>query len=338
MNKIKFISNTNTLKSSIYSSDAATLKVSGINDSTPVTISGLGEPIDNTDAATINYLNSKGPGLKWKSLVQGATQINIPDLSNAPSTVDTVADVSTIGDRILVFNQANLIENGIYVVQSNTPNVWIRADDLLTGSNAANATVSIEVGQDSGDGYYSCSNNTGDDIVDTDELSFFRLGNVLPKVTNVAMFSDTSGTAYPTHTEGRVVRIGWTEDTYVDTADVQNVSYNAGQFTINEAGLYIITGRISIYNGTFAASGILRPLMSSYLTLNSNITFAGVQSPIGSAFNSNQLFTIKRFALNDIITIEHETYYPGNMSLSPGDTAVGTSDRFSTLKFLRLRA
>ena len=86
-------------------------------------ITGLGEPTTGTDATTKNYVDNAVAGLKWKDPVKAATITNITLNSN--TIIDGVS--VTAGDRVLVKNQTDATQNGIYVVVG--AGGWTRATD-----------------------------------------------------------------------------------------------------------------------------------------------------------------------------------------------------------------
>ena len=85
-------------------------------------ITNLAEPTADTDAATKYYVDAARSGLDVKASVKAATTANIT-LSNT-QTVDGVA--LSVGDRVLVKDQTNATQNGIYVVSATT---WTRSTD-----------------------------------------------------------------------------------------------------------------------------------------------------------------------------------------------------------------
>lgn len=114
-------------------------------------ITNLGAPVAGTDAVTKNYVDSVLTGLSWKQAVRAATTgpVTLATALEAGDTLDGVTLVA--GDRILVKNQADQTENGIYIVQaSGAP---VRADDANTGAELRGASVYVEEGtanQDTG--------------------------------------------------------------------------------------------------------------------------------------------------------------------------------------------
>jgi hypothetical protein len=82
-------------------------------------ITSLGTPSDSTDAATKGYVDSVTEGLHIHESVVAATTANV-NLANALENGDTLDGVTlATTNRILVKNQTNKAENGIYVVQAS---------------------------------------------------------------------------------------------------------------------------------------------------------------------------------------------------------------------------
>jgi len=82
-------------------------------------ITSLGTPTDSTDAATKAYVDSVTEGLHIHESVVAATTVNV-NLANALENGDILDGVTlATTNRILVKNQTNKAENGIYVVQAS---------------------------------------------------------------------------------------------------------------------------------------------------------------------------------------------------------------------------
>jgi len=86
-------------------------------------ITGLADPVSDQDAATKSYADALVSGLDIKKSTRVATTVNIT-LSNT-QTVDNVSLVA--GNRVLVKDQTDASENGIYDVVSGGS--WTRSSD-----------------------------------------------------------------------------------------------------------------------------------------------------------------------------------------------------------------
>lgn len=132
-------------------------------------ITNVGNPSANNDAANKAYVDSIATGLKIKSACRVATTANIT-LSATP-TVDGVT-VSNL-DRVLVKNQTNLAENGIYVV--NSGGAWSRAADADTWPELVGATCFITSGTANANTTWAC-NIASSGSLDTDPIVFVLFG------------------------------------------------------------------------------------------------------------------------------------------------------------------
>lgn len=104
--------------------------------------------------------------IELKSSVKAATTANIA--LSGEKTLDGIPCFT--GDRVLVKDQTDASENGIYIVSDYGS--WPRADDLAADSSAAATFGHIQQGGEHGDRKWLCTNNTGTDTVGTDDLVF----------------------------------------------------------------------------------------------------------------------------------------------------------------------
>jgi hypothetical protein len=142
--------------------------ISNINANN-TSISNLSEPINSSDAATKNYVDLAVQGLSTKISVVVAT-VTAGVLTSSFSNNSIIDGITLItGDRILIKDQANPIENGIYIVTNGTPT---RSSDLANGSHAASIYMFIEKGVTNIDSGWVCISDTGSDTVGTDALIF----------------------------------------------------------------------------------------------------------------------------------------------------------------------
>ncbi len=114
----------------------------------------LAEPVNGTDAATKNYVDNAVQGLKAKQSVRAATTGSI-NLSGT-QTIDGVS--LAVNDRILVKDQTNQSQNGIYIVSSGA---WSRASDADSWSELVSAYVWVESGTVNGDSGWLCTVDPG---------------------------------------------------------------------------------------------------------------------------------------------------------------------------------
>jgi hypothetical protein len=104
----------------------------------------------------------------WKGTVR-VTTTEVIDLSGL-QTIDGVVLIK--GDRVLVKDQTNQIENGIYIVNQLE---WQRSDDLPDGSFVTGVAVFTSSGTTLSNRIYVCINESGSDIVGINEIIFTTL-------------------------------------------------------------------------------------------------------------------------------------------------------------------
>ncbi len=102
----------------------------------------------------------------WKKSVRVGSVFNLT-LQGLPQTIDGV--VLNNNDRILVKDQTNPVENGIYLAKSGS---WARTGDMQLGSTSSGATIFVVEGTMNKEMYFNCTNATGSDIVGMDGLTF----------------------------------------------------------------------------------------------------------------------------------------------------------------------
>ncbi len=96
-------------------------------------------PTNTTDIANKAYVDAVAAGLSPKQSCQVATLTNI-----TLSGLQTIDGYTTLaGDRVIVKNQTNNIQNGIYLAY---PSTWIRTADFNTGTNQTGAYAFVENG------------------------------------------------------------------------------------------------------------------------------------------------------------------------------------------------
>ena len=93
-------------------------------------LTNLGEPTSSTDAATKNYVDSVAQGLDIKQSVRVATTTDIT--LSGTQTIDGVSVIAT--NRVLVKDQTDPVENGIYVVSAGA---WSRSTDADDASDVS---------------------------------------------------------------------------------------------------------------------------------------------------------------------------------------------------------
>ena len=108
------------------------------------TISNVVNPTNPQDAATKNYVDGIALGLSWREPVILATTTsdgNIVLGTGGLLTIDSV--VTGTDDRVLVKNQTDPVENGIYIAAVGA---WVRSSDMADASDAEGAAMFVSEG------------------------------------------------------------------------------------------------------------------------------------------------------------------------------------------------
>ena len=147
-----------------------TLSVQGASAGTKVKLSNIADPSLDSDASTKSYVDSqianKLNGLAWKSPVKCKSTINLAGsfsgnvltmTNNGQLNLD--GQLVNLDDRVLLTNQTNQSENGIYFcsvkgdvrVGSEAVSVLTRATDCDSAEEMRSASVFIEQGTTYGD-------------------------------------------------------------------------------------------------------------------------------------------------------------------------------------------
>jgi len=167
----------------------STINSTTIGTTTPAagaftTASATNQPVGNNDLTTKLYVDSLALGISWKQPVIAATTANIT-LSGA-QTIDTVAVVA--GDRVLVKNQTNAYENGIYVAASGA---WARSADANAWDELVSALVFVTEGGLAGSAWY-CSAQPGGTLgVTAVNWNNFSVGGVYFAGTGLSLAANT---------------------------------------------------------------------------------------------------------------------------------------------------
>jgi len=130
------------------------------------TITGLGTPSSNSDAATKVYVDNLVAGLQTRAVTRVATTGNV-DLSADLQNGDTIDGITlSTGNKVLVKSQTDATENGIYdVVASGTAN---RNSSYNTVEELAGQLVIVQEGSTNADKFFLCTTDNSGSIGSVD--------------------------------------------------------------------------------------------------------------------------------------------------------------------------
>jgi hypothetical protein len=136
-------------------------------------VTNLGNPQAEQDAATKAYVDSLVEGLNWKDNVRVASTGNV-NLNAPGSNFDGITPA--VGDRVLIKNQTNAAQNGIYIYNGpSTP--MTRAPDANTAEKLESAVVTVDEGTQAGTTWRQTSVNFA---LGTDPVNWTPFGTAAP--------------------------------------------------------------------------------------------------------------------------------------------------------------
>jgi hypothetical protein len=159
------------------------------------TITGV--PSGGTDIVNKTFVETYVQGLLPKESVRLATTVNLPSLSGT-APIDGIRP--TTDDRILVKNQTNTTQNGIYVVGATPLFTWTRATDADTVAKLISAYVFVQQGGTNADSGWVCTVDSG--TIPTAPIPWIRF-------TSVSSYTAGEGIAF---TNGTTINVKTTLD------------------------------------------------------------------------------------------------------------------------------
>lgn len=235
-------------------------------------------PSAATDIANKQYVDYYAAGLSWKAPVTAASTVNIATLSGL-LTVDTVTLVA--GETVLVKNQTNAADNGIYVASAGA---WTRSIGADVWEEFIGAIVFVVEGTQSGSAWFCTAQPGGTLGVTAINWSNFSVSSTYTAGTGLTLagtqFSITPvGTAgtygaassvpvFVTNASGQVTSVTNTSIAIANTA----VS-GLGTMSTQNANAVAITG--GTINGTTVGASTAAAITGTTITANTQFTGAG---------------------------------------------------------------
>jgi len=149
-------------------------------------------PENASDAATKQYVDDLLAGLSWKEAVHSATvELENINLAN-PGTATIGGHLLVQGQRVLIKDQTDSKENGIYIFDSSST-ALVRSSDANSWSELEGAVVYVQEGTNAGGKFVATIPPTGVIGVDPITFTMFSAANALDGVgtaDTVAVWTD----------------------------------------------------------------------------------------------------------------------------------------------------
>lgn len=182
-------------------------------------IVNVGTPTNDTDAANKAYVDAARTGLDVKDSVRAATTANIT--LSGTQTIDGISIAD--GDRVLVKDQGNAAENGIYVASTGA---WSRASDADTSDEVTPGMFTfVEEGTLAGDSGWVLTTD-GTITLNTTSLTFAQFSGAGQVIAGDGLTRS-----------GNQLDVGGTASRITVTSDAVDIASDyAGQTSINTVG------------------------------------------------------------------------------------------------------
>jgi hypothetical protein len=276
-------------------------------------ITNLGTPTSSTDAATKAYVDNTTAGINFHAPAHTATTANLAVIYNngtngvgATLTADTSRAWNTldghtsfnIGDRILVKNQSDATQNGVYTItQLTAPWILTRAtdaDNSPAGELAYGDFVFVQNGGQAGYGFIV--NTTGTITIGSTNITYVQFnagqvvvaGNGLQEAVAGTLSIDTSITADLSTAQTLTNKtLNLTSNTLSGTVAQFNTALSDGNFAT-------LAGSETLTNKTLSSPTITAPGVAT-------LTAVDPQESIALSFISSTVYGIGEQYLNSTI-------------------------------------
>ena len=130
-------------------------------------ITGMGTPSGNTDVANKSYVDQAIAGLRNRTVAECASTANV-NLSNGLEAGDAIDGVTLVlGDRILIKNNTNATENGLYLAVANGAGAASRDPEHDTVAELQGGMITVSSGSQNDNKIFLCTTDSGGSIGST---------------------------------------------------------------------------------------------------------------------------------------------------------------------------
>jgi len=276
-------------------------------------------PTGTTDIANKLYVDTVAQGLSPKAAVKCATLSNITLLG-----LQTIDGYTTLaGNRVLVKNQTNTPDNGIYIASSGA---WTRAVDMDVWAEVPGAYTVVLNGSQADTGWVCTSSDAG--TIGTTPITWVQFSGSATyfagtgltltsntfSITNTGVSANTYGSAsavpvLAVNAQGQItsasntsIAISYTQVSGLGTMSTQNannVAITGGSIngtTIGGSSAAAITGTTITATSSFSGSGSGLTGTASGLSIGGNAATATYATTAGSASSATTATTATNLA------------------------------------------
>ena len=297
-------------------------------------ITNIADPTTASDAASKAYVDATAQGLSVKTSVVAATMVagTLATSFSAGQTIDGVT--LSAGQRILIKNQANGIENGIYTVTTGAPT---RTADMGTGMFVNGAYTFVQSGTTNAGSGFVVINPIGSDVVGTNILNFtqFTGAGEITAGSGLAKSGNTLSTVVDGTTleiVGNTIRIASTalgtglQGGSGTTISVKNVLSNVTGLGTVTTGTWNSSVITVPYGGTgntiFTANQIIYGNGTGALATSANLTYDSTAKILAVAGSSvNIADSTGTNGLLRLVTSGGNTYIQSGLTTTANSTA-----------------
>lgn len=231
------------------------------------------------DIANKAYVDAVAQGLAPKQACKVATtaDITLSGLQTLDTTYTTVA-----GDRVLVKNQANTAQNGIYIASSGA---WTRSADMNVWSEVPGAYTVILNGATQGStSWVTTAADTGTigvtamPWVQFASVDTYYAGTGLNLLANTFSIANTGVTAATYGSASKTLTLAVNAQGQITSASASDIAIAASQITSG-----ILSGT---YGGTGVNNGANTLTLGGSYTLNQSVASGAAPSFLGTNFSS----------------------------------------------------
>ena len=130
-------------------------------------ITGMGTPSGNTDVANKSYVDQAIAGLRNRTVAECASTANV-NISNALEAGDTIDGVTLVaGDRVLIKNNTDATENGLYLAVANGAGAASRDPEHDTIAELSGGMITVNQGSSNDNKIFLCTTDSDGSIGST---------------------------------------------------------------------------------------------------------------------------------------------------------------------------